>query len=111
MDSKKQRKHYSAEFKSKVVQQYLQGDKSLNQLASEYEIHPNLVLKWKNTAIKALPDALDERTQKTIAALKAQHEREKEELYAQIGRLTTQLNWLEKKAKSVGIPTRPDKLD
>jgi transposase-like protein len=111
MDSKKQRKHYNPQFKSKVVQEYLQGDKSLGELASEYEIHPNLILKWKSAAMNALPDALDERAQKTIKALKAQHEREKEELYAQIGRLTTQLNWLEKKARSVGIPIRADKVD
>lgn len=44
---------------------------------------------------------------KTINALKAQHEREKEKLYAQIGRLTTQLNWLEKKLEaSVSRPER-----
>jgi transposase-like protein len=77
MDSKKRRKHYSPEFKSKVVQEYLQGDKSLVQLASEYEVHPNLIVKWKTAALQALSDALDERSQKTIAALKAQHEREK----------------------------------
>jgi putative transposase len=111
MDTKKTRKHYSPEFKSKVVQQYLQGDQSLNELATHYQIHSNLILKWKTTALAALPDALDERAQKTITALKAQHEREKEELYAQIGRLTTQLSWLEKKARAVGITPRADGMD
>jgi transposase-like protein len=111
MDNKKRRKHYTGQFKSKVVQEYLQGDKSLAELASQYEIHPNLILKWKTTALNALPEALEERAEKTIAALKAQHEREKEELYAQIGRLTTQLNWPPKKARSVGISPRADKLD
>jgi hypothetical protein len=32
-----------------------------------------------------------------VAALQAEHEREKERLYAEIGRLTTQVSWLQKK--------------
>jgi hypothetical protein len=41
--------------------------------------------------LKALPQSFDERTHKQIEALTAQHEQE--QLYAEIGRLTTQLRW------------------
>ena len=46
-----------------------------------------------------MPNAFDEqgRTQDQVTALKAEHEKEKEQLYAEIGRLTTELNWLKKK--------------
>ncbi len=45
--------------------------------------------------------------QKHLAVLTEQHDREKEKLYAEIGKLTTQLNWLEKKLKvSVSRPNR-----
>lgn len=59
-----------------------------------------------------MPNAFDEQTQKAVNALKAQHQKEKEQLYAQIGRLTTQLNWLKKKLEaSVSVSTRQSWID
>ena len=95
------RKHYSPAFKAQVVQEVLAGEKSLGQIAAQYGIHPNMISKWKRAALQAMPAALDEESQlqaqAQIAALKAQHEKEKEELHAEIGRLTMQVNWLQKK--------------
>jgi hypothetical protein len=47
--------------------------------------------------LEGLP-SLFESERRGEKALRAAHEKEKEELYAQIGRLTTQLNWLKKKS-------------
>ena len=105
------RKHYSSQFKAQVAQELLAGEQTLSQIAAKYSIHPNVITKWRKAALEAMPDAFDEQTNKAVNVLKAQHEKEKEHLYAQIGRLTTQLNWLEKKARSVGIPLRADKMD
>ncbi len=95
------RKHYSPTFKSEVAQEALKGDKTINQIATQYRVHPNVIGKWKRAALKAMPAAFDDdesgRTQAHIDFLKAEHEREKEQLYAEIGKLTTQLNWLKKK--------------
>lgn len=95
------RKHYSPEFKAQVVQEVLAEEKSLAQIASQYGIHPNMIGKWKRAALEAMPSAFDEesqlQTQAQITALKAHHEKEKEELHAEIGRLTMQVNWLQKK--------------
>jgi putative transposase len=94
------KKHYSPAFKSQVVQEVLAGNKTLTQIASDHGIHPNVITKWKRAALSALPDTFDERTVKQIAALIERYEKEKEELYAQIGRLTTELRWLEKKSEA-----------
>ncbi|HEY9708331.1 MAG TPA: transposase [Oculatellaceae cyanobacterium] len=94
------RKHYSPAFKSQVVQEVLEGNKTLSQIASEHAIHPNVIAKWKRAALEALPDTFDERTDKQFKALIDRYEKEKEELYAQIGRLTTELRWLEKKSEA-----------
>ncbi|WJW65885.1 IS3 family transposase (plasmid) [Candidatus Chlorohelix allophototropha] len=93
------RKKYSPTFKSQRVQEVLEGNKTVTQIASEYGIHPNMLTKWKQLALKGLPQSFDERTQKQIALLTAQYEQEKEQLYAEIGRLTTPLRWLGKKVK------------
>jgi len=83
------------------VQEVLAGEKSLGQIAAQYGLHPNMISKWRRAALKAMPTAFDEESQMQaqaqIAALKAQHEKEKEELHAEIGRLTMQVNWLQKK--------------
>ena len=103
MTTKKTRKTYKPEFKAAVVEEYLQGEHLLGEIAAAHQVHPNLILKWKKAAMAALPDALDETAQKSLAALRVQHEKEVELLHAQIGRLTMKLVWLEKKMRKYGV--------
>ena len=91
---KTQRKIYSGDYKAKVVVEALKGQQTLNQLASKYEIHPNLITEWKKQALAGLPQVLSDRrgrAEKAAAELKAQ-------LYQQIGQLKVELDWLKKKA-------------
>jgi putative transposase len=90
------RKHHSPAFKAKIVQEALKEEKTIAQIASENEIHPNQVSAWKATALQGLP-TLFERESKAQADQLA-HEKQLEELYAQIGRLSTQVTWLKKKS-------------
>jgi putative transposase len=89
------RKTYTPAFKAQVVLELLKEEKTLAQLASEHAIHPNMLREWKSAAIRALPSAFEKRD--TLAAAQASHEQQLEELYAEIGRLTTQLAWMKKK--------------
>jgi transposase len=104
------RKHYSPTFQAQVEQEVRAGDKSLGQIAAQDGIHPNRISKWRRAALQAMPTASDEESQMQaqaqLAALKAQHEKEKEELHAQIDRLTVQVHGLQKKCsrKCPGLP-------
>ena len=89
-------KTYSAEFKAQVVLEILKEEKSISQLASEHGVHPNLLFKWKNQALHDLPRPFSDDHKKT-EAVKTEYEKQIEGLYEEIGRLTTQLNWLKKK--------------
>lgn len=90
------RKNYPPSFKAQVVLEILKEEKTISQLAAEHGIHPNQLTRWRNQAIEQLPQVFaDDR--KGIAALKAGYEKQIEELYAEVGRLTTQLAWLKKK--------------
>jgi AbrB family looped-hinge helix DNA binding protein len=62
------------------------------QLASEHGIHPTQLHKWRSIALEGLP-ALFSRTGSTIR-LKARYEEQLEDLYAQLGRVSTHLAWL-----------------
>jgi transposase-like protein len=89
------RKQYSATFKADMVREILKEEKTLSQLASESGVHPTQLKEWKKIAIAGLPELFSNKGQ-TAEKLAQQHEQRVEELYADIGRLTTHVNWLKK---------------
>jgi len=89
------RKHYSAAFRAQIIIDLLREAKSVSQIASEHGVHPNQLYRWKAQALKNLPRVFDAERDKQSDAL---HEQQLERLYAEIGRLTTQVNWLKKKS-------------
>lgn len=90
------RKRHSPEFKAKAVLETFKEERPLNQIASDLEVHPNMLSAWKSNAVKGLA-TLFERENKAEAD-KETYEKQLEELYAQIGKLTTQVAWLKKKS-------------
>jgi transposase-like protein len=89
------KKTYTAAFKAQVALELLKEEKTLAQLSAEYAVHANVLRDWRAQALKGLPSVFER--QNDVADLKATHAQELEDLYAQIGRLTTQINWLKKK--------------
>ena len=90
------RKRYSAAFKAQIVQEMLKENKPLTQLASEYGVHPNQLRDWKKVALQGLPTLFQADNKAKAASV--DQEQKIDELYAQIGRLTTQVAWLKKKS-------------
>jgi putative transposase len=87
---------YTSAFKAQVVLELLKEEKSLSQLAGEYQIHPNVLREWRTAAVSNLA-LLFERGD-DVAKLRASYEQQLDDLYGQIGRLTTQLAWIKKKS-------------
>ena len=88
------RRQHSPEFKAKVALAALKGDRTANQLASDFDIHPLLVGQWKKAAVAGLADVFSHRgtgREKDTEALMAA-------LYQQIGQLKVELDWLKKKS-------------
>lgn len=59
------RKTYSGEFKAMVVSEYIRGDKSLEELSDEYQVHPNQIKNWKSLLFKRAPEILDDRRRRS----------------------------------------------
>lgn len=95
------RKSYIAEFKAKAVREILQEEKALSQIASEYGTHTNGISCWRNQVLAALLRVFNEQSAQEQAAKEAAWEKEREELYAEIGKLTTQLTWMKKRSTPV----------
>jgi transposase-like protein len=89
------RKRYTPQFKAKVVREILREEKSISQLAAEYGVHATQLRKWKKVALEKLPDLFVATAQTNEELVRLQQEQE--QLYAEIGKLTTQLTWLKKK--------------
>jgi len=91
------RKTYSPEFKAKVVREVLREDKTLSQIAANYGVHPNQVAQWRDQALAGLSGLFSNQQAADWQAKTVADEQEKQDLYAEIGRLSTQLSWLKKK--------------
>lgn len=90
------KKQYTAEFKAQVVKEILREEKTMAQIAAEYGVHPVQLSQWKKTALDNLAMLFaDDR--KAAKQQKAQ-EQKMERLYAEVGKLTTQLEWIKKKS-------------
>lgn len=89
-----QRKQYSADFKARVALEALKGYKTVNELASAYQVHPTQIAKWKQHLQSELPQIFSTRRQKRDHA----HEDLQAQLYQQIGQLKVELDWLKKKS-------------
>ena len=91
------RKRLTANQKAQIALEILKEEKTLNQIASEFGVHPNVLYRVKKQALENLPKIF-ENENKGERDRQAEHEHQINELYSEIGRLTTQLNWLKKKS-------------
>jgi transposase-like protein len=91
---KKQRKSYTAAFKAKVALEAIKGQRTTNEIASAYEVHPNQVTQWKKQAVSQLSEIFSNGRVRADAA----EEDLRNQLYQQIGQLKVELDWLKKKS-------------
>ncbi|MCD6340360.1 MAG: IS3 family transposase [Desulfurococcales archaeon] len=89
---KDKRRNHSGQFKAKVALAAAKGDKTIAELASQYEVHPTQITRWKKQLLESLPDIFSRSRQKD------RHKQDEltEHLYQQIGRLKVELDWLKK---------------
>lgn len=90
------RKQYSASFKADAIKELMKEEKTISQLATQLGVHPSQLKEWKKIALEGLPELFN-RENKVGEQAKV-HEQQVNELYNEIGRLTTQVNWLKKKS-------------
>jgi transposase-like protein len=91
-------KKHSREFKAKVAIEAIKGEKTIQEIAQKYEVHPNQVTLWKKQLIENATLAFDKPGKD-----KEQEEAEKKqnELYGQIGQLKVENDFLKKKYRQL----------
>ena len=86
------RRRFSAEFKAKVALEAIRGDQSISELASRYELHPNMITNWKRQAIDNMAAGFSGAGERKGKAEEAQIK----DLHAKIGQLTVERDFLAK---------------
>ena len=89
----KKRRKFSAEFKLKVVLEVLKERQSLSELAQKHQLHPNQISMWKSTFLSQALDYMNHHAK----GKSSDDEVATEQLYAKIGQLQMELDFLKKK--------------
>jgi len=94
MRSTLQRKRFTAEFKAKVALEALRSEKTVNERAGAYDVHPTQVWHWKRAAQAGWVAIVSTHRGRQAAPAVAERER----LSSPSGRLPVELDWLKKKS-------------
>ncbi len=94
----RKRKVHTSAFKAQVALAAVKGDRTINELAGQFEVHPTLIHSWKKLLIAGSESifATGSKSSTTDSELL------QAELYEQIGRLKMELAWVKKKAAAFG---------
>ena len=89
------RTRHTAEFKAKVALEATKDIKTLNELSSQYNVHPAQISQWKKALLEGVGNIFTTKKKDTDQTKKF------DELYRQIGEVTVERDWLKKKLNSI----------
>lgn len=99
------RQTYTPEFKAKLVIEVLQGDRTLDEIASKNNINPNMLRNWKKEFLENAGRAFDQTKQEKEARRKeAALKKENEKMLKTIGQLTLERDFLQDCFRDAGKP-------
>jgi transposase-like protein len=94
---RRKRRVFDKTFRAKVALAAVKGDKTLSQLASQFDVHANQVSAWRKELVERAAELFEDGRRR-----QAEEAFDADALYAQIGRLKVELEWLKKKAAELG---------
>lgn len=96
---KKLRRNFKPEFKAQVALAAIQERETLPELAKRFKVHPVQITKWKKEFLQNASAAFEKDSDEKDT------DAEKQRLYAKIGQLEVERDWLKKISKQLGLPT------
>jgi putative transposase len=110
--SKKKQRIYSAEFKAQIALEAIREEKTVSRISSEHEMPVNNVINWKREVIEHLPLVFNRNAKEnSYQSELRKKEEEMEDLYKEIGQLTTKLNWLKKNVDKLDFQMKKSLVD
>ncbi len=87
------RRKFTSEFKAKVAIGAIKGQRTVNELAQEFEVHPNQIAVWKKQLLGSAADVFSRGKDLDTEQKAAECDR----LYRKVGQLQVENDWLKKK--------------
>jgi len=97
---KAKRRKFTAAYKAQVAIEALKERESLAELSKRFEVHPNMISKWKQEFIERSSEIFE------TDPPELNFEAEKEKLFAKIGQLEMERDWLKKISVKAGLPVK-----
>lgn len=94
--ARRQRRNHNSAFKAKVALAAVKGDKTIAELAEQFEVHPNQITDWKRQLQEKAATVFGERREK-------EKEPDIQRMQAKIGQLTLENDFLEKALIKAGM--------
>ena len=86
---KQKRRKFSSAFKAQVAIEALKERESLAELSKRFEVHPNMISKWKQEFLERSSEVFDKKSEGDSGV-------DPEKLYAKIGQLEIENDFLKK---------------
>jgi transposase-like protein len=94
----KKRINYSSSFKAKVALAAVRQERTISQLSSQFQVHPNQISKWKSVLLANLETLFRDGRQRH-----PKEDSDVNELYQKIGRLEVENDFLKKKSEELSL--------
>ena len=94
---KKTRRKFTGAFKAKVAIEALKERESLAELSKHFQVHPNIISKWKREFLENSANVFDHQSKEQ------EKEIDIEKLYAKIGQLEIENDFLKKNLRKIGL--------
>jgi len=88
------RRNFTKALKAKAAIEAIKGQRSLNELAKEFGVHPNQIRQWKKQLIESAPELFSRGKNREKETLQKNRYR----LYQKVGQLQVEVDWLKKKS-------------
>ena len=108
----KKRRNFSADFKAKLVLELLEGDKTINEIASKYEVLPKSLQNWKKQFLSNASLAFDKSA--VVKEYKEEIEnlnKNKDQMAKKLGEVIVERDWAVGKLKSLDLLTKKTMVD
>ena len=95
--SRRKRRNHAPAFKAQVAIAALKGDKTLAELAQQFDVHPNQIVDWKQQLLDRAEQAFGAAAESPLPPVDV------DKLHATIGRLKVENDFLEQALDKAGL--------
>ena len=95
----KTRRRYDESFKAKVAVEALKGEKTVSELASQYEVHPNQIMQWRKQLLEGASEVFTRRKDPELDEIRKELDR----AHRKLGQRDLEVDYLKKKCKQFNL--------